>query len=210
MQGCFPHADDLDALWRHALEQHTPTASPPRGGDRFTDGTREFDAGLLALFGLDAAAAAGLDPRERLLARSAWQTLESAGYAGARADRLTGPDSAGRSIGVYIAAGPPAGLPDEHPPGEHMVDEHMVGEYMVGEYMWGGAGAAGRLSRLLDLRGPSLSVDTGASSFLTALHLALGALRAGECEAALAGAVELPPRPAPAHQPPPVRGGGGD
>ncbi|WP_393072014.1 beta-ketoacyl synthase N-terminal-like domain-containing protein [Streptomyces sp. LN704] len=73
----------------------------------------------------------------------------------------------------------------------------------MGEHPRGGAGPAGRLSRLLDLRGPSLSVDTGASSFLTALHLALGALRAGECEAALAAAVELPPRAAhqPAHTP---------
>ncbi|MFJ5273924.1 beta-ketoacyl synthase N-terminal-like domain-containing protein [Streptomyces sp. NPDC088358] len=180
MQGCFPYADDLDAFWHHALEQHTPTASPPRGGDRFADGTREFDAGLLALFGPDTAGAAVLDSRERLLARSAWQTLESAGYAGARTDRLTGPDHAGRSVGVYLAAGPAGNTPTGHTPG--------------------GPGPAGRLSRLLDLRGPSLSVDTGASSFLTALHLALGALRAGECEAALAGAVELPPRPA--HQPP--------
>ncbi|MCX4579852.1 hypothetical protein OHB41_43135, partial [Streptomyces sp. NBC_01571] len=177
MQGCFPHADDLDAFWRHALEQHTPTASSPRGGDRFADGIREFDAGLLALFGLDTAGAAVLDSRERLLARSAWQTLESAGYAGVRTDRLTGPDHAGRSVGVYLAAGPADNAPGGDTPG--------------------GPGPAGRLSRLLDLRGPSLSVDTGASSFLTALHLALGALRAGECEAALAGAVELPPRPAP-------------
>ncbi|MGW3852987.1 beta-ketoacyl synthase N-terminal-like domain-containing protein, partial [Streptomyces fagopyri] len=180
MRGCFPYADDLDAFWRHALEPGTPTAPPARRGNRFADGTREFDAGLLALFGLDAAGAAALDPRERLLARSAWQTLESAGYAGARTDRLTGPDRTGRSIGVYLAAGPAGSTPGEH--------------------MLGGPGPAGRLSRLLDLRGPSLSVDTGASSFLTALHLALGALRAGECEAALAGAVELPPRPA--HHPP--------
>ncbi|MFE5143511.1 beta-ketoacyl synthase N-terminal-like domain-containing protein, partial [Streptomyces fagopyri] len=190
MQGRFPYADDLDAFWRHALEPRTPTAAPPRGGDRFADGTREFDAGLLALFGLDAAGAAALDPRERLLARSAWQTLESAGYAGARTDRLTGPDRTGRSIGVYLAAGPAGSTPGEHTPGEHLP---------------GGPGPAGRLSRLLDLRGPSLSVDTGASSFLTALHLALGALRAGECEAALAGAVELPPRPAP--HPPHTRTG---
>ncbi|MEU0039274.1 beta-ketoacyl synthase N-terminal-like domain-containing protein [Streptomyces sp. NPDC006333] len=190
MQGCFPYADDLDAFWHHALEQHTPTASPPRGGDRFTDGTREFDAGLLALFGPDTAGAAVLDSRERLLARSAWQTLESAGYAGARTDRLTGPDHAGRSVGVYLAAGPADNTPTGHTP---------TGHTPTG-YTPGGPGPAGRLSRLLDLRGPSLSVDTGASSFLTALHLALGALRAGECEAALAGAVELPPRPA--HQPP--------
>ncbi|MFG3589856.1 beta-ketoacyl synthase N-terminal-like domain-containing protein [Streptomyces sp. NPDC047990] len=181
MEGCFPGAGDLDAWWRQALGQHARTAVPPWEEDRFANGAGEFGEGLLALFGLDAAGAARLDGRERLLARSAWQMLESAGYAGARTDRLTGPDNAGRGIGVYVAAGP-AGTLGGSVPGAHLP---------------GGAGAAGRLSRLLDLRGPSLSVDTGASSFLTALHLALAGLRAGECEAALAGAVELPPHPHP-------------
>ncbi|MEW2127868.1 beta-ketoacyl synthase N-terminal-like domain-containing protein [Streptomyces sp. NPDC007259] len=41
------------------------------------------------------------------------------------------------------------------------------------------------LSRVLDLRGPSRNTDTGDSSFLTAVHQALGALRTGECAAAL-------------------------
>ncbi|MEV0185518.1 beta-ketoacyl synthase N-terminal-like domain-containing protein [Streptomyces sp. NPDC050625] len=52
------------------------------------------------------------------------------------------------------------------------------------------ASGAARLSRILDLRGPSQDIDTGPSSFLTALHLALGALRAGECAAALVAATE--------------------
>ncbi|MGW7409676.1 beta-ketoacyl synthase N-terminal-like domain-containing protein [Streptomyces sp. NPDC054833] len=52
------------------------------------------------------------------------------------------------------------------------------------------AGGAARLSRILDLRGPSQDIDTGPSSFLTALHLALGALRAGECAAALVAGIE--------------------
>ncbi|WP_316762814.1 beta-ketoacyl synthase N-terminal-like domain-containing protein [Streptomyces herbicida] len=52
------------------------------------------------------------------------------------------------------------------------------------------AAGAARLSRVLDLRGPSQDVDTGPSTFLTALHLALGALRAGECAAALVAATE--------------------
>ncbi|TXS06495.1 hypothetical protein EAO73_10610 [Streptomyces sp. col6] len=41
------------------------------------------------------------------------------------------------------------------------------------------------LSRVLDLHGPSRNTDTGGSSFLTAVHQALGALRTGECAAAL-------------------------
>ncbi|MFE2611474.1 polyketide synthase [Streptomyces mirabilis] len=188
IQGRFPQAGDLEAFWRNGLQGRIAEAALP-GGRRsacagwrghFLDGVEEFDPDL---FGLGAREAAGLDLRERLLAQSAWQTLESAGYAGARLERLTACDGTARSVGVYAALGPAGGAlpgtghrhtapPDSRP------------------------GPAARLSRLLDLRGPSLSVDSGDSSFLTALHLALGGLRAGECAAALVGAVELRLHPA--------------
>ncbi|GHD74752.1 hypothetical protein GCM10010317_088300 [Streptomyces mirabilis] len=183
IQGRFPQAGDLEAFWRNGLQGRIAEAALP-GGRRsacagwrghFLDGVEEFDPDL---FGLGAREAAGLDLRERLLAQSAWQTLESAGYAGARLERLTASDGTARSVGVYAALGPAGGaLPGtghRHtaPPASR-------------------PGPAARLSRLLDLRGPSLSVDSGDSSFLTALHLALGGLRAGECAAALVGAVEL-------------------
>ncbi|MCX4617437.1 MULTISPECIES: polyketide synthase [Streptomyces] len=188
IQGRFPQAGDLEAFWRNGLQGRIAEAALP-GGRRsacagwrghFLDGVEEFDPDL---FGLGAREAAGLDLRERLLAQSAWQTLESAGYAGARLERLTACDGTARSVGVYAALGPAGGaLPGtghRHtaPPASR-------------------PGPAARLSRLLDLRGPSLSVDSGDSSFLTALHLALGGLRAGECAAALVGAVELRLHPA--------------
>ncbi|MFK0023918.1 polyketide synthase [Streptomyces sp. NPDC090798] len=188
IQGRFPQAGDLDAFWRNGLRGRIAAAALP-GGRRsacagwrghFLDGVEEFDPDL---FGLDAREAAGLDLPERLLAQSAWQTLESAGYAGARLERLTAPDGTARSVGVYAALGPAGGAP------AGTGRRHTVSAASR-------PGPAARLSRLLDLRGPSLSVDTGDSSFLTALHLALGALRAGECAAALVGAVELRLHPA--------------
>lgn len=188
IQGRFPQAGDLEAFWRNGLQGRIAEAALP-GGRRsacagwrghFLDGVEEFDPDL---FGLGAREAAGLDLRERLLAQSAWQTLESAGYAGARLQRLTAPDGTARSVGVYAALGPAGGAPV---PAGHRHTAPPASR----------PGPAARLSRLLDLRGPSLSVDSGDSSFLTALHLALGALRAGECAAALVGAVELRLHPA--------------
>ncbi|WP_184351243.1 type I polyketide synthase [Streptomyces olivoverticillatus] len=143
--------------------------TPSRGG--FLSDVTGFDA---EFFGVSGREADVLDPQHRLLLEVAWEALEHAGIV---PDLLNGTDTGvftGLSYTDYMDR--LAGHPQELE-GSILTNGHCV--------------AAGRISYLLGLRGPCLSLDTACSSSLVAVHLACQALRAGECDLALAGGVSL-------------------
>ena len=151
-------------------------AEPPGGSAAlryggFLPDVTGFDAGF---FGVSAREADLVDPQHRLLLEVAWEALDDAGLP---PDRL-----AGTATGVF------AGLSYA----EYM--ERLGGqpEELEGSVLANGSCVAGgRISYLLGLNGPCLVLDTACSSSLVALHLACQALRAGECDTALAGGVSL-------------------
>jgi acyl transferase domain-containing protein len=55
----------------------------------------------------------------------------------------------------------------------------------------GAAMAANRLSHFFDLRGPSMAIDTGCSTTLTALHQACQSLRTGESDMSIVGGANV-------------------
>jgi phthiocerol/phenolphthiocerol synthesis type-I polyketide synthase B len=139
----------------------------------FLSDVDQFDA---AFFGITPREAINLDPQQRLLLEVAWEALESAGIP---------PDGlAGSRTGVFVGVG----FNDY----ARLVAEQRVDQ--INAYSGSGVQlcfAAGRISYALGLNGPSFIVDTACSSSLVALHQACQSLRAGECDVALAGGVNL-------------------
>ncbi|WP_186785853.1 type I polyketide synthase [Paenibacillus agilis] len=117
-----------------------------------------------------------LDPNQRLFLQTAWKAIEDAGYSGGKL--------AGSRTGVYVGYGSDA----DYLKLIRQVEPEAVSLSMTGNVR---PIIASRLSYLMDLRGPSLLVDTTCSSSLVAVHLACQAIRNGECDAAIVGGIQL-------------------
>ena len=204
MAGRFCGARDVDAFWDNihrgvetvryysdeelldegvkplslANPQYVKAGGPIEDGDR-------FDA---AFFEYSDREAELMDPQQRVLLECAWEVLERTGYA---------PGSYSGRIGVYggsriseymlfnqnvpnLAVHQPESLITNFQ--RHILNDK---DFLVT-----------RASYKLDLKGPSVTVQTACSTSLVAVHLACGALHSGDCDIALAGGVSLrvPPK----------------
>lgn len=166
---------DVDAYYDPDLS--TPGTMYTRHGG-FLGDLSGFDA---PLFRISPREAATLDPQQRLLLECSWEALESAGEA---PDTLIGSDT-----GVYVG----------------ITQSDYARLLRMGREdsdVYSGTGtalnsAAGRISFFLGVHGPCWAVDTACSSSLVAVHSACQALRAGECDRALAGGVNVMLSPEP-------------
>jgi amino acid adenylation domain-containing protein len=150
-------------------------AQPGKMATRFGAFLKSVDAFDPQFFNMSPREAAALDPQQKILLEVAWEALENANIAA---------DKVGQSpVGVYI--------------GITCFDYAIrlaQSNRWSSSYLGTGTAlnmAAGRLSFVLGLTGPSMAVDTACSSSLVCLHLACGSLRAHECRMALVGGVNL-------------------
>jgi acyl transferase domain-containing protein len=195
MAGRFPGASTLAELWRNladgveSISFFTPEELAAQGidpalvGDRryvpargVLAGAERFDA---AFFGLTPREAELMDPQHRVLLECAWEALEEAGYAGPGAGLRTAV-FAGAGLNTYLL---------------HHVLPHRELLKNVGELpailLNNNDFLTTRISYKLDLRGPSVLVQTACSTGLVAVHMACQSLLGGECDLALAGAVSI-------------------
>ncbi|KAB8279532.1 ketoacyl-synt-domain-containing protein [Aspergillus minisclerotigenes] len=129
-----------------------------------------FDA---PFFSISSYEAARLDPQQRMLLEVVWECMENAGQQ----------DWKGKDIGCYVGVFGEDWLDLSSKDTSHVDRYHVLGT--------GNFALANRVSYEYDLKGPSMSLQTGCSSSLVGLHEACQALQMGDCAGAIVAGSNL-------------------
>ncbi|MGH9824776.1 MAG: type I polyketide synthase, partial [Blastocatellia bacterium] len=194
MAGQFPGARNIKEYWRNlcggveSVTFFTADQLRSAGVDEATigdpsyvraggvlDGADLFDA---EFFGINPREAEATDPQQRLFLECAWESLEDAGYD---SHRYKGP------IGVYAGVGVNGYLFNLLST-EGFLEPAGIHQALIGnspDYL------TTRVSYKLNLKGPSVTVQTSCSTSLVAVHLACQGLLSGDCDMALSGGVRM-------------------
>ena len=198
LSGRYAGADNLDLFWDHLRSgRDCVTEIPPdrwpmdgfynpnseeaieRGisyskWGSFLDGFADFDP---LFFNISPLEAMSMDPQERLFLQAAWEAIEDSGYTREALARRF--DS---RVGVFV------GITKT---GFDLYRLEKSRAPKGARPRTSFSSVANRISYVMNLRGPSMPIDTMCSSSLTAIHEACEHLRSGDCEMALAGGVNL-------------------
>ncbi|WP_038168836.1 type I polyketide synthase [Thiomonas sp. FB-Cd] len=197
--GRFPGAANVEALWTmlcegrdgitHFADVELDPAIPSalkldpdyikaRG---VIEGIEQFDA---AFFGISPREAALMDPQQRVFLELCWECLERAGHA---------PDATHGPVGVFAGMHNATYFQNHLQYRRDLIEGLGAFQVMLGnekDYV------ANRVANRLNLTGPAVAVNTACSTSLVAIAQAVLALRARQCDMALAGgsSIACPPR----------------
>jgi acyl transferase domain-containing protein len=206
LAGRFPGAPSVDHFWRNlrngveSIARFSDDELRAAGVDPgiyarpdyvrargILDGVDLFDAGFFAYSPRDAEM---LDPQQRVFLECAWEALEQAAYDPFRYDG---------AIGVYAGMSPNTYLAN------NLLRSRRLGSASGFELVTGNGTdfLTTRVSYKLNLRGPSVDIQTACSTSLVAVAAACQSLLSYQCDIALAGGVSItvPQRTGYVHQP---------
>lgn len=140
----------------------------------------DFDAFDGEFFGFSPLDSKILDPQHRHFLECSWEAFEDAGYV---------PGKSNGAVGVFAGSGYNSYLSQNLLSNEELVDD--VGFFLLRHTGNDKDFLATRVSYLLNLKGPSVNVQTACSTSLVAIHMAGQSLLNAECDMALAGGVTI-------------------
>jgi acyl transferase domain-containing protein/acyl carrier protein len=192
--GRFPGAPSVEQLWSNLCEglesvtfftdEELLAAGVPRSQ---LDDPRYVKAGAVLedidqfdaeLFGFSPREAEVMDPQHKLFLECAWEVLERAGYD---------PSSYEGSVGVFAGSNLSTYLLRMHADPKVRESVNMLQAILGNDK----DSLTTMVSYKLNLRGPSIAIQTFCSTSLVAVHIACQSLRRGECSMALAGGVRV-------------------
>ena len=206
MAGRFPGAQNLDEFWQNlcnGVESITffsdeemlsagiePALLAQPNYVNASPTLKEIDRFDAAFFDYSPKEAELMDPQQRLLLECAWESLETAGY---------NPFTYAGDIGLYAGASMNTYLLNHVYPQRHTLDPNDSLNVFTLSSLGGFQATVAndkdylttRVSYKLNLRGPSVNVQTACSTSLVSIHLAAQSLLQNECDLALAGGVSV-------------------
>ncbi len=196
MSGRFPGARTVDEFWRN-LRDGVESIRPLSDAELLAAGATpeelahpdyvkaaavldDIDLFDASFFGFSPRDASIMDPQHRHFLECAWEAIENAGHP---------PESFPGSIGVFAGSGMNAYMVYNLLNNRRLMES--AGLFLIRQSGNDKDVLATRVSYQLDLRGPSMSVQTACSTSLVAVHLACQSLLNCECDMALAGGVTI-------------------
>lgn len=191
LSGRYPKSENTKELWKHLLKGENLLTEVPKSRWNiegfYTEDKNEknksytkwggyledYDKFDHYFFNIAPSQAKMMDPQQRIFLETAYEALEDAGYT---------KETISHDVGVFVGA-------TTNTYGLIAAQETVKGNVQCVDNDF--YDIANRVSYFMDWTGPSMTIDSACSSSITAIHLAINAIKNSDCKAALVGSVSL-------------------